>query len=93
MLAAQPVDFDAASRRCSSTLPAGDQHDPAVVTRARPAGVYLLDRRTGRQVRRSDAFVPLENIFPRPTLQGTRSSPGTRGGANWPPPAYSRVPG
>jgi alcohol dehydrogenase (cytochrome c) len=33
--------------------------------------------------------VPLENIFPRPTLQGTRSSPGTRGGANWPPPAYS----
>jgi alcohol dehydrogenase (cytochrome c) len=33
--------------------------------------------------------VPLENIFPTPSLQGTRSSPGTRGGANWPPPAYS----
>jgi glucose dehydrogenase len=51
--------------------------------------VYLLDRRTGRQIRRSDPIMPLENIFPRPSRDAARTSPGTRGGANWPPPAYS----
>ena len=71
-------DFDAASPPVLFDLPAG-----------KTGWVYLLDRRSGRQVRRSDAFVPLENIFPIPTPLGTRSSPGTRGGANWPPPAYS----
>jgi alcohol dehydrogenase (cytochrome c) len=33
--------------------------------------------------------MPLENIFPRATREGVRASPGVRGGANWPPPAYS----
>ena len=82
-------DFDAASPPVLFDLPAGDSTIPAVGHAGKTGWVYLLDRRTGRQVRRSDAFVPLENIFPTPTPQGTRSSPGTRGGANWPPPAYS----
>jgi alcohol dehydrogenase (cytochrome c) len=82
-------DFDAASPPVLFDLPAGDSAIPAVGHAGKTGWVYLLDRRTGHQVRRSDPFVPLENIFPRPTLQGTRSSPGTRGGANWPPPAYS----
>lgn len=33
--------------------------------------------------------MPLENIFPKATKAGVRASPGVRGGANWPPPAYS----
>jgi alcohol dehydrogenase (cytochrome c) len=82
-------DFDAASPPVLFDLPAGDSTIPAVAEAGKTGWVYLLDRRTGRQVRRSDAFVPQENIFPAPTPQGTRSSPGTRGGANWPPPAYS----
>jgi alcohol dehydrogenase (cytochrome c) len=82
-------DFDAASPPVLFDLPAGDSTIPAVGHAGKTGWVYLLDRRTGRQVRRSDAFVPLENIFPIPTPLGTRSSPGTRGGANWPPPAYS----
>jgi glucose dehydrogenase len=82
-------DFDAASPPVLFDLPAGDSTIPAVGHAGKTGWVYLLDRRTGRQVRRSDAIMPLENVFPAPSLQGTRSSPGTRGGANWPPPAYS----
>jgi alcohol dehydrogenase (cytochrome c) len=82
-------DFDAASPPVLFDLPAGDSTIPAVGEAGKTGWVYLLDRRTGRQVRRSDPFVPLENIFPTPTPEGTRFSPGTRGGANWAPPAYS----
>ena len=82
-------DLDAASPPVLFDLPAGDSTIPAVGEAGKTGWVYLLDRRTGRQVRRSEAFVPLENIFPTPSRQGVRSSPGTRGGANWAPPAYS----
>ena len=82
-------DFDAASPPVLFDMPAGDSAIPAVGHAGKTGWVYLLDRRTGRQLRRSDPFVPLENIFPTPTREGTRTSPGTRGGANWPPPAYS----
>jgi glucose dehydrogenase len=51
--------------------------------------VYVLDRRTGRQIRRSEPFIPLENIFPAPTREGVKASPAVRGGSSWPPPAYS----
>jgi PQQ-dependent dehydrogenase (methanol/ethanol family) len=82
-------DFDAASPPVLFDVPAGDSAVPAVGHAGKTGWVYLLDRRTGRQLRRSDPLVPLENIFPTPTMEGTRTSPGTRGGANWPPPAYS----
>jgi len=82
-------DFDAASPPVLFEVPAGDSVVPAVGHAGKTGWVYVLDRRTGRQLRRSDPIVPLENIFPTPTRQGVRTSPGTRGGANWPPPAYS----
>jgi alcohol dehydrogenase (cytochrome c) len=82
-------DYDAASPPVLIDVPAGDSAIPAVGHAGKTGWVYLLDRRTGRQLRRSDPFVPLQNIFPVPTRQGTPTSPGTRGGANWPPPAYS----
>lgn len=82
-------DFDAASPPVLFDLPAGDSTIPMVGHAGKTGWVYLLDRRTGRQLRRSEPIVPLENIFPTPTREGTRTAPGTRGGANWPPPAYS----
>jgi alcohol dehydrogenase (cytochrome c) len=82
-------DFDAASPPVLFDLPAGDSTIPMVGHAGKTGWVYLLDRRTGGQLRRSEPLVPLENIFPTPTREGTRTSPGTRGGANWPPPAYS----
>ncbi len=82
-------DYDAASPPVLFDLPAGDSTVPGVGHAGKTGWVYLLDRRTGRQIRRSEAIMPLENIFPRPGHDPARTSPGTRGGANWPPPAYS----
>ena len=82
-------DFDNANPPVLIDVPVGDSTLPLVGAAGKTGWLYLLDRRTGRQVRRSDAFIPLENIFPTPTPQGVRTSPGTRGGANWAPPAYS----
>lgn len=82
-------DFDAASPPVLFDAPVGDSVVPAVGHAGKTGWVYVLDRRTGRQLRRSDPIVPLENVFPAPTREGVRTSPGSRGGANWPPPAYS----
>jgi alcohol dehydrogenase (cytochrome c) len=50
--------------------------------------VYVVDRTTGRPLRRSDPFVPQDNIFALPTESGTRMLPGANGGSEWSPPAY-----
>jgi PQQ-dependent dehydrogenase (methanol/ethanol family) len=47
--------------------------------------VYVLDAGTGKLVRRSDAFVPQENMFALPTPEGARMLPGANGGAEWSP--------
>ena len=82
-------NLDAASPPVLFDVTVGDSTIPAVGHAGKTGWVYVLDRRTGRQLRRSDPFIPLENIFPTPTLDGTRASPGVFGGSNWPPPAYS----
>jgi glucose dehydrogenase len=82
-------DYDNASPPVLLDLALGDSTVPVVAEAGKTGWVYFLDRRTGRQVRRSDAIMPLENIFPAGTRSGVRASPGVRGGANWPPPAYS----
>jgi alcohol dehydrogenase (cytochrome c) len=82
-------DLDAASPPVLFDMQAGDSTIPMVGHAGKTGWVYLLDRRSGRQLRRSEPLVPLENIFPTPTPEGTRTSPGTRGGANWAPPSYS----
>jgi PQQ-dependent dehydrogenase (methanol/ethanol family) len=51
--------------------------------------VYVVDRATGRPIRRSDAFVPQNNMFAQPTPAGTRMLPGANGGSEWSPTAYS----
>lgn len=50
---------------------------------------YIHDRATGKLIRRSDAFVPQENMFAQPTPTGVRMLPGANGGAEWSPVAYS----
>lgn len=62
---------------------------PAVAQAGKTGWVYVLDRQTGKPIRRSDAFVPQENIFALPTPKGTRMLPGANGGSEWSPPAYS----
>lgn len=73
-----------------------DAVSPPVVTRlggrkvvvhaGKTGWMYVLDAATGKLVRRSDAFVPQENMFALPTGgQGTRMLPGANGGAEWSP--------
>lgn len=57
-----------------------------VVHAGKTGWVYVVDAATGKLVRRSDAFVPQENMFALPTGgQGTRMLPGANGGAEWSP--------
>jgi PQQ-dependent dehydrogenase (methanol/ethanol family) len=84
-------DLDAVSPVVLFDLPG--QGGGAPIKAAAQAGktgwVYVLDRATGKPIRRSDAFVPQENLFARPTPDGVRMLPGANGGSEWSAPAYS----
>jgi alcohol dehydrogenase (cytochrome c) len=56
-----------------------------VVHAGKTGWVYILDAATGKLVRKSQNFVPHENIFALPTPEGTRMLPGANGGAEWSP--------
>ncbi|MGH7580468.1 MAG: pyrroloquinoline quinone-dependent dehydrogenase [Gemmatimonadales bacterium] len=56
-----------------------------VVHAGKTGWMYVLDAATGKLVRKSDNFVPHENIFALPTPEGTRMLPGANGGAEWSP--------
>jgi alcohol dehydrogenase (cytochrome c) len=47
--------------------------------------LYVIDAATGKLVRKSQNFVPHENIFALPTAEGTRMLPGANGGSEWSP--------
>jgi alcohol dehydrogenase (cytochrome c) len=66
---------------------------PAVAQAGKTGWVYVLDRVTGRPIRRSDAFVPQDNVFAQPTPTGVRMLPGANGGSEWSAPAYSPTTG
>jgi alcohol dehydrogenase (cytochrome c) len=82
-------DYDPASPPVLLDVQHDGQTVPALAHAGKTGWVYVLDRRNGKLVKRSEPFVPLENIFPAPSAEGVRTAPGTRGGSNWPPMAYS----
>jgi PQQ-dependent dehydrogenase (methanol/ethanol family) len=61
----------------------------AVAEAGKTGWVYVLDRATGKPIRRSNNFVPHANMFAQPTVKGVRMLPGANGGSEWSPPAYS----
>ena len=61
----------------------------AVIHAGKTGWVYVLDAATGKLIRRSDAFVPQENMFAQPTPEGTRMLPGANGGQEWSPVAVN----
>ena len=71
------------------TKDASGQSVKAAAQAGKTGWVYVLDRATGKPIRRSEAFVPQANMFAEPTPQGTRMLPGANGGAEWSPAAYS----
>jgi PQQ-dependent dehydrogenase (methanol/ethanol family) len=56
-----------------------------VVHAGKTGWVYVLDAADGKLVRKSDAFVPQENMFALPTEKGARMLPGANGGSEWSP--------
>ncbi|MGQ0442315.1 MAG: pyrroloquinoline quinone-dependent dehydrogenase [Methylophilaceae bacterium] len=46
---------------------------------------YIHDRITGQLLKKSEAFVPQQNMFVKATLEGTIIYPGILGGSNWSP--------
>src|SRR2546427_10762483 len=50
---------------------------------------YIHDRATGKLIRKSQAFVPQENMFAQPTAAGVRMLPGANGGAEGAPGGHS----
>jgi PQQ-dependent dehydrogenase (methanol/ethanol family) len=83
-------DLDAVSPVVLVDLPGpGGKPVPAVAQAGKTGWVYVLERATGRPIRRSEAFVPQQNIFAQPTPAGVRMLPGANGGSEWSAPAYS----
>ncbi|HEY9507364.1 MAG TPA: PQQ-dependent dehydrogenase, methanol/ethanol family [Gemmatimonadales bacterium] len=84
-------DLDAASPVVLVDVPGADGGGtvPAVAHAGKTGWVYVVDRRTGKPIRRSDAFVPQANMFAQPTPKGTRMLPGANGGSEWSPTAFS----
>jgi glucose dehydrogenase len=61
---------------------------PAVAEAGKTGWLYVLDRRDGKLLYKSEAFVPQHNQFRRPTPEGVVIAPGAGGGASWSPVAY-----
>jgi alcohol dehydrogenase (cytochrome c) len=74
-------DLDAVSPPVVATV--GGQK--VVVHAGKTGWLYVLDAATGKLVRRSDNFVPQENMFALPSEKGTRMLPGANGGSEWSP--------
>jgi len=83
-VASPPVLFDAVS---------GGRTIPAVGHAGKTGWFYVLDRRDGSFLYKSEPFVPQENLFRRPTTEGLVIAPGALGGANWSPVSYSAQSG
>jgi alcohol dehydrogenase (cytochrome c) len=86
-------DYDAASPTLLMDVSVNGVPTPAVAQAGKSGWVYILDRRTGKRIARSDEFVPHENTFARPTRSGVRMSPGIQGGSNWQPMSWSPLTG
>ncbi|HEU4642192.1 MAG TPA: PQQ-binding-like beta-propeller repeat protein [Gemmatimonadaceae bacterium] len=82
-------DYDATSPTLLLDVTVNGERVPAVAQAGKVGWVYILDRRTGARIRRTDEFVPHENTFAAPTPDGVRIMPGMGGGSNFAPASYS----
>ena len=81
--------YDVASPPVLMDLLRQGQAVPALAQASKLGWVYVHDRRDGRLLFRSEAFVPQHNLFTPPqTGAGVLVAPGIAGGANWSPSAY-----
>jgi len=82
-------DLDQTSPPLLFNVTVNGQTVPAVGAAGKTGWFYILDRRNGRRILRSQEFVRHQNLFAQPTAQGVRMLPGANGGAEWSPSSYS----
>jgi len=83
-------DYDAVSNVVLFDVHQNGETIPAAGEAGKVGWVFILDRRTGKLIRKSDPYVMMsKNMFSTPTAAGVDMLPGANGGAEWSPPAYS----
>ena len=83
-------DFDGASPTFLFDLERQGGPVPALGVFTKVGFLYVLDREKGTLLTRSDAYVPQKNLFKVPTAHDSIVvAPGSAGGTNWSPGAYS----
>ena len=58
---------------------------PAIGQAGKTGWFYIHNRNNGELLLKSEAFVPQDNLFAKPTSEGTIIYPGLLGGSNWSP--------
>jgi PQQ-dependent dehydrogenase (methanol/ethanol family) len=83
-------DYDAVSPVVLFDVHQNGQTIPAAGEAGKVGWFFIVDRRNGRLIRKSDPYVLFsKNAFTTPTKAGVDMLPGANGGAEWSPAAYS----
>lgn len=83
-------DYDAVSNVVLFDVNENGNSVPAAAEAGKVGYVFVVDRRNGRLIRKTQAFVKTnKNMFKKPTAAGVDILPGANGGDEWSPPAYS----
>ena len=83
-------DYDAVSPVVLFDVTDNGTTIPAAGEAGKVGWFFILDRRSGKLIRKSDPYVRMsENMFSTPTKTGVEMLPGANGGAEWSPPAWS----
>ena len=85
--------YDVASPPVLFDVTVDGQTIPAVGQASKLGWYYVHDRRDGRLLFKSHAFVPQSNLFAKPTLEGVTVAPGAGGGSNWSPTSVDEKSG
>lgn len=87
-------DYDGASPTFLFDLSREGNRIPALGVFTKLGFLYVLDRVKGELLTRSDPYVPHKNLFKVPTAHDSIVvAPGSAGGTNWSPGAYSPITG
>ncbi|MDE2253504.1 MAG: PQQ-binding-like beta-propeller repeat protein [Betaproteobacteria bacterium] len=82
-------DYDAVSNVVLFDTMDNGKMVPAAGEAGKTAWFYIVNRDTGKLIRKSEAFDQQKNMFAQPTDKGVDMLPGANGGSEWSPPAYS----
>lgn len=79
--------YDVASPPVLFEISVNGEPVPVIGQAGKTGWFYVHDRRNGKFLYKSEAFVPQHNMFTLPTETGNVIYPGVLGGANWSPVA------